>query len=145
VICGAGPAVGGLRRAGATLPNPAEFRLVEVEEVPEVMRAADLLVHASEIEMEGMAVLEALGTGLPALVADAPFSAAAGLAVGDELRFPPGDAAALAARIDRLIEHPEALAAARRESLERAVALRLDASIARLEDVYHRVAGPPRG
>jgi glycosyltransferase involved in cell wall biosynthesis len=102
-------------------------------------------VHASEIEMEGMAVLEALGTGLPALVADAPFSAAARLAVGDEYRFPPGDAAALAARLDGLIEHPERLAEARRASLAHAEGLRLEASIDRLEAVYRRVARPPRG
>ena len=93
VICGAGPEEARLRRAAATLPNPAEFRVVEVDDVPDVLRAADLLVHASEIELEGMAVLEALGTGLPTLVADAPFSAAARLAIGDEFRFPPGDAA----------------------------------------------------
>jgi glycosyltransferase involved in cell wall biosynthesis len=144
VVCGAGPDEARLRRAGATLPNPAEFRLVEVDDVPAVMRAADLLVHASEIEMEGMAVLEALGTGLPALVADSPLSAAPRLAIGDEFRFPPGDAAALAARIDRLVEEPERLAAAREASLAAAEHLRLEASIAKLEAVYRRVARPPR-
>jgi 1,2-diacylglycerol 3-alpha-glucosyltransferase len=145
VICGAGPEEARLRHAAATLPTPAEFRLVEVEDVPEVLRAADLLVHASEIELEGMAVLEALGTGLPTLVADAPFSAAARLAIGDEFRFPPGDAAALAARIDHLVEHPELLAAASQAALHAAEGLRLTASIAKLEAIYQRVARPPRG
>ena len=145
VVCGAGPEEARLRRAAAALPVPAEFRVVEVEDVPEVLRAADLLVHASEVEMEGMAVLEALGTGLPTLIAEAPLSAAASLAVGDEFRFPGGDAAALADRIDRLVEHPERLAAARRACLEAASALRLEACVARLEAVYQRVARPPRG
>jgi glycosyltransferase involved in cell wall biosynthesis len=145
VVCGAGPEEARLRRSASTLPVPAEFRVVEVDDVPDVMRAADLLVHASEIEMEGMAVLEALGTGLPALVADAPLSAAARLAVGDEFRFPPGDATALAARLDRLVEHPERLAAAREASLAAAAELRLESSIARLEAIYHRVARPRRG
>jgi glycosyltransferase involved in cell wall biosynthesis len=144
VVLGAGPEEARLRRAGATLPNRAEFRVVEVDEVPRVMRAADLLVHASEIETEGMAVLEALGTGLPALVADSPLSAARHMAVGDDFRFPPGDAAALAARIDRLVEEPERLAAARTASLALAEELRLDASIAKLEAVYRRVARPRR-
>ena len=145
VICGAGPEEARLRHAAATLPTPAEFRLVEVEDVPEVLRAADLLVHASEIELEGMAVLEALGTGLPTLVADAPFSAAARLAIGDEFRFPAGDATALAARIDHLVEHPELLAAASQAALHAAEGLRLTASIAKLEAIYQRVARPPRG
>jgi glycosyltransferase involved in cell wall biosynthesis len=139
VVCGRGPEEARLRSAGATLPNPAEFRLLEVHEVPGAMRAADLLVHASDIEMEGMAVLEALGTGLPALVADSPLSAAPRLAIGDEFRFPPGDAAALAARLDRLVEEPERLAAARSASLAAAEHLRLEASIAKLEAVYRRV------
>jgi glycosyltransferase involved in cell wall biosynthesis len=145
VICGAGPEEARLRHAAATLPTPAEFRVVEVDDVPDVLRAADLLVHASEIELEGMAVLEALGTGLPTLVADAPFSAAARLAIGDEFRFPPGDATTLAARIDHLLEHPERLAAASQAALHAAEGLRLSASIAKLEAIYQRVARPPRG
>jgi glycosyltransferase involved in cell wall biosynthesis len=144
VICGAGPEEGRLRRAAAGLPIPAEFRVVEAEAVPDVLRAADLLVHASEIEMEGMAVLEALGTGLPALVAAAPLSAAASLAISDAFRFPSGDARALAARIDGLVDHPERLEEARRASLEVAAGLGLAASVARLEAVYQRVARPPR-
>ena len=143
VICGQGPEEARLRRAAATLPVPAEFRVVEVDDVPGVLRAADLLVHASEIELEGMAVLEALGCGLPALVADAPLSAAARMAISDEFRFPPGDAVALAARLDHLVERPERLAAARLASLAAAEGLRLEASVARLEAIYQRVARPP--
>jgi glycosyltransferase involved in cell wall biosynthesis len=142
VVCGAGPEEARLRRAAAGLRNPAEFRLVDVEDVPRVMRAADLLVHASDVEIEGMAVLEALGTGLPALVSDSPLSAAGRLAVGDEFRFPSGDAAALAARIDRLVEEPDRLAAARAASLAAAEELRIDASIEKLEAVYRRVVRP---
>ena len=58
--------------------------------MPGLMRSADLLVHAAEVELEGMVLLEALGTGLPALVAEAPLSAASTLAVSDDFRFPVG-------------------------------------------------------
>jgi 1,2-diacylglycerol 3-alpha-glucosyltransferase len=136
LVCGHGPEAGRLQALGATLPCPAEFRVVEAEDMPALMRSADLLVHASEIELEGMAVLEALGTGLPALVADARYSAAARLALSDEFRFPPGDPAALAQRIDHLVEHPERRAAARAASLVAAEGLRLSASIERLEAIY---------
>jgi glycosyltransferase involved in cell wall biosynthesis len=144
VICGRGPEEGRLRSLASALPRPAEFKVVEEADMPGVMRSADLLVHASEIELEGMAVLEALGIGLPALVADAVFSAAARLAISDEFRFPPGDAATLAARIDHLVERPERLAAARVASQVAAEGLRLGVSIARLEAIYQRVARPPR-
>jgi 1,2-diacylglycerol 3-alpha-glucosyltransferase len=141
-LYGHGPEEARLRRLSATLPVPAEIRVVEEEEMPAVMRAGDLLVHASEIELEGMAVLEALGTGLPALVADAPMSAAAGLAISDEFRFRPGDVQDLANKIDQLIEHPERLAAARTASLAAAEGLTLKASIAKMEAIYQRIARP---
>ncbi len=42
-------------------PLPAEIRVVEEDDMPALMRSADLLVHAAEVELEGMALLEALG------------------------------------------------------------------------------------
>ncbi|HMK74166.1 MAG TPA: glycosyltransferase, partial [Myxococcaceae bacterium] len=101
-----------------------------------------LLVHAADVELEGMALLEALGTGLPALVARAPKSAASTLAIGDEFRFPAGDVEELARRIDHLIEHPEWLAAGRQAALAAAEGLRLEASVAKLEAIYQRIARP---
>ena len=144
VLYGHGPEEARLRQLSATLPLPAEIRVVEEVDMPAAMRAADLLVHASEIELEGMAVLEALGVGLPTLVADAPMSAAARLAISDEFLFPPGDSNALAGRIDHLFEHRERLAAARQANLAAAESLRLETSIARMEAIYEKVARPPR-
>jgi 1,2-diacylglycerol 3-alpha-glucosyltransferase len=144
VLCGHGPEEERLRALSSTLPLPAEIRVVEEERMPDVMRRADLLVHASEIELEGMAVLEALGTGLPTLVADAPMSAAGRLAISEEFRFPPGDSAELARRIDSLVEHPERLAAARQAALAVAAGLTLEASVARMEAIYLQVARPER-
>lgn len=144
VICGHGPEQERLRRLSSTLPLPAELRVVPEDEMPGVMRSADLLVHAAEVELEGMVLLEALGTGLPALVAVAPLSAASTLAVGDEFRFPAGDVEELTRRIDRLVEHPDLLAAARQAAQVRAEGLRLEASVAKLEAIYQRVARPER-
>jgi 1,2-diacylglycerol 3-alpha-glucosyltransferase len=140
VVYGRGPEEDRLRTQSATLPVPAEISLVEEEDMPRLMRAADLLVHASEIELEGMAVLEALGIGLPTLVADAPMSAAGRLAISDEFRFQPGNAEELARRIDHLIEHPERLGAARQANLSAAEGLRLEASIAKMEAIYQKLA-----
>ncbi|HVY47574.1 MAG TPA: glycosyltransferase [Minicystis sp.] len=144
VLCGHGPEEERLRRLSSTLAVPAEIRVVEERDMPNLMRSADLLVHAADVELEGMALLEALGTGLPALVAAAPKSAASTLAIGDAFRFPAGDADALAQRIDHLVEHPDELAAARTATLTAAEGRTLAASVARLEAVYERVARPRR-
>jgi 1,2-diacylglycerol 3-alpha-glucosyltransferase len=142
VLCGHGPEAERLRRLSATLPVPAEIRVVEEDDMPALMRSADLLVHAAEVELEGMALLEALGTGLPALIAEAPLSAASRLAIGAEFRFPAGDTEELARRIDLLIDHPERLAAAREASVAAARGMRLEDSVARLEAIYQQLARP---
>ncbi len=140
VVTGRGPEEERVRRLGAALPVPAYVTFVSDEELVRLMGAADLLVHASEVELEGMAVLEALGCGTPALVADAPLSAARDLAVSPEFLFHAGDPADLARRLDALIERPELLRAARAICLERARDLTLEASVQRLEEIYLRVA-----
>ena len=83
-----------------------------------------------------MAVLDALGCGLPALIADSPASAARELAVSPELLFQAGNPADLAHRLDALLESPERLEAARGRCGELARARAFPLSLARLEALY---------
>jgi glycosyltransferase involved in cell wall biosynthesis len=144
VVTGRGPEEARVRARAASLRVPAEVAFVPDDELLRLLRTADLLIHASEFELEGMAVLEALGCGLPALVADAPGSAARHLAVSDDLRFAAGDPSDLARKLDALLDHPARRALLRVRALEAAQGLSLAASVARLEAVYRRVARPPR-
>jgi glycosyltransferase involved in cell wall biosynthesis len=143
VVTGSGPEAKRVAELGATLPSPAEVTFVSDDELKRLLRTADLLVHASEVELEGMAVLEALGCGLPALVADAPLSAARQFAASPDFLFRPGDADDLARHLDLLLERPEAILGAR----ERCLALRsrysFDESVRLQEAVYRRLASPP--
>src|SRR5439155_299354 len=82
------------------LSHATEISFVSDQRLERLYNTADLFVHCSEVELEGMAVLEAMSCGLPVLVADSPESAAARLALGPEFRFTSGDPTALAARID---------------------------------------------
>ncbi len=142
MITGRGPEEPAIRRLAATLPVPAEVGFVSDGELRRLLAAADLLVHASEVELEGMAVLEALACGTPALIARAPASAARGLAISEAFLFEPGDAGDLARRLDLLVEAPERLREARARSLAVAAAHRFEDSVDRLEALYHRVARP---
>lgn len=141
VVTGRGPEEAHIRRLGATLPLPAQVGFVSDVELRRLLATADLLVHASEIELEGMAVLEALACGTPALVARAPASAARQFAISDDFLFEPGDPDDLARRIDLLIEAPERLREARAEALALAGRYRFEDSVRRLEALYLRVAG----
>ncbi len=141
VITGRGPREREVRRRAATLPVPAEVGFVSEAELRRLLRSADLLVHASEVELESLAVLEALACGTPALVARAPKSAARQFALSDDFLFAPGDPDDLARRLDRLAEAPQLLAAARPHALALAGRHRFEDSLRRLEALYLRVAG----
>jgi 1,2-diacylglycerol 3-alpha-glucosyltransferase len=137
-LSGWGPLEVELKRLASSLPNGAEIGFLSREALIEQYRTADLFVHAGEVELEGMSVLESMSAGLPALVADAPESAASKLAL-DDFTFPAGDAAALAAKIDALVENPTRLDAAREPYRERARQFDFDASVGKLVELYRMV------
>jgi len=139
VLSGWGPLEGDLRRLASGLPNGAEIGFLPREELVERYRTADLFIHAGEVELEGMSVLEAMSAGLPALIADAPESAASRFALDDRFLFAKGDAAALSEKIDFLIDHPETLATARDGYRLRAREFDFRASVGKLVDVYRTV------
>jgi glycosyltransferase involved in cell wall biosynthesis len=72
VLAGSGPLEDEVRRRAARLPRPAQVGWVHVDVLLDLYARARLFVHASEVELEGMAVLEAMACGVPTLVADAP-------------------------------------------------------------------------
>jgi glycosyltransferase involved in cell wall biosynthesis len=139
VLSGWGPLEGQLRDLAADLPNRPEIGFLSRADLLDAYRTADLFVHAGEVELEGMSVLEAMSAGLPAVIANAPESAASSFALNADFSFPAGDAAALAGKIDALIENPGTLAAARRPYREQARAFDFDDSVAKLVALYRTV------
>ncbi len=144
VVSGWGPREAELKERALSLPNGAEIGFLPREELLSDLVHADLFVHASEVELEGMAVLESMSAGLPALIADAPESAASSFALNDDFRFPAGDAYALAKKIDALIENPGKLEAARESYRQNARAFDFDASVKKLVEVYRWAIGRHR-
>jgi glycosyltransferase involved in cell wall biosynthesis len=138
VLSGWGPREAELKRLASALPNGAEIGFLSREALLEDYRTADLFVHAGEVELEGMSVLESMSAGVPALIADAPQSAASKFAL-DDFTFPAGDAATLAAKIDALIEDPARLEVASQLCRERARQFDLDASVAKMVGLYRTV------
>jgi 1,2-diacylglycerol 3-alpha-glucosyltransferase len=139
VLSGGGPLEGLLKERAASLPNGAQIGFLPRETLLERLQTADLFVHASEVELEGMAVLEAMSAGLPAIIADAPESAASHFALNDDFRFPAGDAAALAEKIDRLMDDRAKLESARAPYRERARQFDFDASVDKMVHLYRSV------
>jgi 1,2-diacylglycerol 3-alpha-glucosyltransferase len=136
VLAGGGPLEKKLRALGASLPHPAEVGFLPRGRLLQELATADLFVHPSEVELEGIAVLEAMSLGLPVVVAESDESAASAFAISDDFRFPAGNAEALACRIDALLEHPLRLATARESVRQMARPFQFASSVEALVSVY---------
>jgi glycosyltransferase involved in cell wall biosynthesis len=83
----------------------------EVENVPEYLQAADLFVFPSEYESFGLAIVEALACGLPAVVTRVGVAAEHVVDGESGVLVEPGDAAGLARGLAWLLDHPDRWAA----------------------------------
>jgi glycosyltransferase involved in cell wall biosynthesis len=133
---GKGPMKDHWEELGNQLPNPAKFLFVSHEELINLFNTADLYVHTSEVELEGMAVLEAIGCGLPTLISINPTSASSQFALNENFKFQDADFLELAKKIDFLIENPEILKNAKNKYREMALKFNLEDSVKMTEDFY---------
>lgn len=141
VIAGKGPMEQTLQADAARLGVPAEIGFLPREQLIGNLGSADLVVHCSDVELEGIAVLEAMGMGAPVLVADSPESAAADFAVDDRFRFPAGDVAALTARMDALLDDSALLQRASAQVRLMAAQLDADDSARKIEQAWFALLG----
>ncbi len=106
-----------LRRLAESLGVDRRFRLLgRREDIPDLMGAADILVHPSWFEAAPRAVLEAMAAGLPVVATAVEGNRDV---LGETGKYvPPGDLEALASELNSLAEDPAArgrLAAAGRK------------------------------
>ena len=140
VIAGKGPCRAALEQQALQSPARVELGFQSDEALLRLYQTADLYVHASEAELEGMAALEAMRCGCPTVLADSPASATRQFALSPAHLFPGGDAEALAARIDEWFEHPARLELERARTLEAVRDFGLAHTVAAYEALYERVA-----
>ncbi|NOQ64707.1 MAG: glycosyltransferase [Methyloprofundus sp.] len=136
VVTGQGSLRAELIELGNALPNPAFFEYVSQEKLISLFNSSDLFIHASEIELEGMAVLEAIGCGLPALISDAEHSASAQFALNEDFLFTAGDVDSLRTKMDYWIEHEELLKGSKQAYLEKAQSYAFEASVQKARELY---------
>ena len=91
------------------------------DDIPELMNAADLLVHAARQEPFGRTLLEAASSGLPIIATEVGGTTELLRPDADAILVSPGDVAALKAAIDGALSNPElcrSLAASARQRIE---------------------------
>ena len=106
-IVGAGPLERTLREQVRRLGINVTINSVTDNELLLLYAQADLFVHAGDIELEGMSVVEAMATGNTVLVSDSRDSATATLVNNNNALFIHGDSLSLANKIDYWLSHQE--------------------------------------
>lgn len=107
ILVGSGLSEPELRKKGKRLSNPPRIGYMSDEDLMEALGYADLYVHSSEVELESISCLEAMGCGLVPLISSSPLSATSQFALDCRSLFAPRKPRLLAQKIDYWIEHPE--------------------------------------
>lgn len=136
ILIGEGHMKERLQETGKDLPNQPVFLSLSPEELVKYYNMADLYVHAATVEVECMTVLEAMGCGLPLLIADSPKSATKQFAFDERSLFPCGEVKKLAEKIDYWVGHPSELKTAGAKVLASAKKYAIGHSYEKLAGIY---------
>ncbi len=113
IFAGDGPLRDKLVEEARELGVDATFAFFTRSELIKILRSADLYVHTAEVEIEAIACLEAIASGLVPVIANSPRSATKDYALDKTNLYEFGNPASLAAMIDFWHDNPELKAAAR--------------------------------
>ena len=109
VFAGKGPLKDNYQRLAKRigLTNPPAFVYYNQEQLLDLLAQTDVYVHASDMESEAIACIEAFATGLVPVISDSHLSATKSFALDHRSLFHAGDAKDLAHKIDYWLDHPE--------------------------------------
>lgn len=140
VIAGRGPCGEHLQRLAQGHPAHVRVGYVDDDELVALYQTANLYVHASDVELEGLAVLEAMRCGCPAIIANSPSSASTQFALDDAHLFAPDDPDALARALDHWFFDRAGLGASRVRSYDHVRHFGIGETIAAYERVYRSLS-----
>ena len=144
VIAGYGAALADLKILAANLGVSERVRFpgfIPGEDLPTLLHCADLFAMPGEAELQSIATLEAMASGLPILAANA---VALPELVSDQVNgilFRPGDAADAARGLAWILESPQRLKEMSVASLEKIQPHSLQNTIQRYETLYESILG----
>jgi glycosyltransferase involved in cell wall biosynthesis len=118
--------------------NERVFFLNKVSRISSLMRSVDLFVFPSRYEAHPLVVLEAMASGLPAIVSGS-FGAEGFLGDGGHILKDPNDVTALAAVMNGLMQAPEKRRSMALAGRERALEMQWSTMAAAYLDVYEKL------
>jgi 1,2-diacylglycerol 3-alpha-glucosyltransferase len=135
-FAGFGPREKRLKNLGKHLPHPPIFGYYNRKELIRLIENCDLYVHASDVEIEGIACMEAFTRGLVPVISDSLCSATGQFALTAENIFKAGDPNSLSGRIDAWLDNSKKRAHYSEIYKDFAEEFTLENSVKKMEHVY---------
>lgn len=107
ILAGRGPKEKYYKKLAKDLPLAPMFKLFGRNEIIDVLNYCDLYVHPAEVELEGIACIEAIACGKMTIVSNSKLAATKGFAIDDKCIFKNRNPKDLARVIDYWIDHPQ--------------------------------------
>ncbi len=144
ILAGRGEQTEYLKEISKDLPVTPLLEYISDKEKMRYLNTADLYVHGSIVELESLSTSEAIGCGLPALIADSKYSAASQFALDDRFLFQSDNADDFAKKIDYWYEHRDELKSKQIKNrvLEMAEIYRFDRAVDEYEAFIEEVVKP---
>ena len=133
------------KKLGEKLPNKPIFAFYSRQELVDILNSADLYIHPADIELEGIACLEAIGCGKLVIVSDSKLSATRYFAVDDRCIFKTRDPKDLARVIDYWIDNKEEKAKVEKKYLESSKTNSLTYCMQMMEKMMVEVSNAKKG
>lgn len=142
VFCGQGPKKKYLQKLSEKyLKNPAIFKFSNQKELRETINYSDLYIHASDIESEAIACIEAFCCGKVPIISDSKYSATNHFSLSQHCLFKAGDHNSLKNQIEYFMEHPEEVEKLSKEYIEYGKQFNIDFKVEELSKMMeHEIA-----
>ena len=141
IMAGEGPKGRHYRRLVKRNGVDCEMRFIDHDELKEVLNAADLYVHTAYVELESIACLEAIVTGLVPIICNSKRSAARFFAQDERCLYRKWDSEDLKNKIEYFMDNPDELDACRKKYRTQANVSRLGDCMNKMEEMLEEAAG----
>jgi glycosyltransferase involved in cell wall biosynthesis len=139
LICaGDGPLKSKLIKQSKKLTNQPIFKFFKSDELVTLFNTCSLYVHPADVELEGIACIEAISCGIVPIVSNSPRCATKYFALTEDNLFACNDSDDLAKKIDYLIDNPARLAELKELYVPKRGAFSLSHSIDLMEDMFEK-------
>ncbi len=135
ILAGLGPKEKKYKKLSRKLPIQPIFKVFPREELIDTLNFCDLYVHPADVELEGIACLEAVACGKLTIVSDSKLSATKEFAIDNKCVFKKRDHKDLARVIDFWIDNPELKKEYEQKYYENAHNFKLDECMNKMEQM----------